>query len=57
MKITVKDVCFMSLIYLGLSSIEALIGIISYRDFSIQSLVITVGCMLLAKVEIKEEVL
>jgi len=55
MKITVKDVWIMSLMYIVLSSVEALFGIISYRDFSTQSFIITAGCMLLSIAETKED--
>lgn len=57
MRITIKDVWIMSLMYIVLSSIETLFGIISYRDFSIQALIITIGCTLLSIIEIKEEIL
>jgi len=57
MKITVKDAWIMSLMYIILSSIETLFGIISYRDFSIQTFIITIGCTLLSIVETKEEIL
>ena len=57
MKITVKDMWIMSLMYIILSSIETLFGIISYRDFSIQTFIITIGCTLLSIVETKEEIL
>jgi len=57
MRITVKDVWIMSWMYIVLSSIETLFGIISYRDFSIQTFIITIGCTLLSIVETKEEIL
>lgn len=57
MKIIIKDIWIMSLMYIVLSFIETLFGIISYRDFSIQTFIITTGCILLAIAETKEETL